>query len=326
MQQLKSWPVNFALKMFFREDKIMKFLIKKLSMFTCASITLIGLTGCDATSSMPSLDDLPFVGTTVVQISKPWQFEPLVTDNKCNTFTFDNVASFIDTYYVSTQGFESKKEATQIKLLENYLLSAVLVNRANLCLAEALELDKLMADLHEEKKILTLGSSISESDMEKHRKYSEKASDQIKQTIEEIDSLSPEKKERLTIGISTLIGGSFTFVQTYEHAFEVIKEVGDIKIQKNNNMMLQALEIGTSWLEKSSVLSIVYDGMYDVGSSWMESTTALYQFSQSNDIDIPPNATSMYRDMLNSQTVNEPEAQSAHNKAYNSVNNSANSD
>ena len=216
--------------------------------------------------------------------------------NECNTFSYDNIASFINTYYISSANNTSTDDAS-MKTLENYLLSAVLVNRANLCLAEALELKELISDLEEEREILIGGTSISSSEMNKHREYSTEASAAIKETVEEIDTLTPQQRENLTIGISTYIGGSFTFAQTYEHALEIVNEM---KANSSNSAMDWLNKI-PSLASKGSTLAFVYDGMYTVGEAWMDTTTSLYQFSKTNDVDLPDDATAMYRDMLSTQ-------------------------
>ncbi|MFW8590876.1 hypothetical protein ACOI22_08755 [Glaciecola sp. 2405UD65-10] len=267
----------------------------KTTRFTCAMFVAIALSGCDSTPSMPDLSQVNIFNQTI-EVSKPWQNEPLVKGNECNTFSYDNIASFINTYYISSANNTSTDDAS-MKTLENYLLSAVLVNRANLCLAEALELKELISDLEEEREILIGGTSISSSEMEKHREYSTEASAAIKETVEGIDALTPQQRENLTIGISTYIGGSYTFAQTYEHALKIVEEVKE----NSSNSAMDWLNKIPELASKGSTLAFVYDGMYSVGESWMDTTTSLYEFSKTNDVDLPDDATSMYRDMLSTQ-------------------------
>lgn len=271
--------------------------MKLLKKAVITTSVVLALSACD---SMPKMPEFSMPSFGAIDVQRDWTEEALIKTDNCNTFTFENISSFIDTYYIVGQRVQDKSDPAH-DALDNYLMSAVLINRANLCLAEALDLDEVIESLKQEKEDLTRGTSMSSAEMDRHRSSSVAASKAISQKLEEIDTIEPEQKEKLTIGISTLIGGTYTFANTYEKVVEVYE---DLDLDRNQTWQQWIISAPTKF-GKGRVIYFVYGGMPEIGKAWIDSTTNLYEFSQSNDIEVPSDATDMYRDMLRKREMVE---------------------
>ena len=260
-----------------------------------AGVTFTLLTGC---KSLPDMPSVPGFGS--IDVNRDWVSEPLIKTDSCNSFTMENVTSFINTYYISGQRVQTKNDPSQ-DALDNYLMSAVLVNRANLCLAEALELDEVIKELKAEKDALTRGTSMSSDEMERHRSYSVAATEAISKKLDEVKEVEPDKREKLAIGISTFMGGTYTFVNTYEKVLEVYK---DLNLDRKQTWQSRLIELPTQ-MGKGRVIYFVYNGMPEIGKVWVDSSKNLYSFSQANDIEVSGDATNMYRQMRQKRSVVE---------------------
>lgn len=267
--------------------------IKKIRTVTCLSAMWLALAGCQSTENT-FLDDfhMPW-SDKPIEVAKAWKDEPLITENQCDTFSPENISSFMQKYYQASLVGTVTEEKSGQRALENYFFSAVLINRANLCLAETLGLEELLDDLHKEKEILAGGTSINKEDMEKHRLYSQNASIAISEKVGEIEKLSPEQKKVATIGITAFLGGSYTSSRVLDHTEELVKKFNINKGGTFQQMWDSVVKTGS----QGTLIVFVYNGMTEVAKTWWDTGSNLYQFSVDNDIELPADATAMFRNM-----------------------------
>jgi len=146
------------------------------------AITLGACSATDATNSVSS-----FVSNVADTIkggegseAPKWANEPLIAENECNNFTRQNVENFLLTYDGSQDlTLSGNADQAGVKAMGTYLLSAALINKAQRCMADALALKETLDLLEQEKQIILGGTSLSNSEIEKHREYSAQASQEL---------------------------------------------------------------------------------------------------------------------------------------------------
>lgn len=229
-------------------------------------------------------------GTT--QVSKPlWADEPLLSASECNNLTAENITSFLVKYgTTSSLGLS----ASSRDLMEKYTFSSALINRANSCMAQALDLKEVVAQLDIERKILLSGTSLSSEEMDKHRAISASASDEIRSRAEQSGELGDEQKNNFTIGIVAYLGGIYETAGMRE---EVQKVATDMASAASGNVMASGFSMASTLIGGGSALYTVASGFPDHGKKIYNTAEFLIDYSQSNDIDLPADATNQFGDV-----------------------------
>jgi hypothetical protein len=231
-----------------------------------------------------------------------WANEPIIQQNQCNTFTRENIQSFIDAYGgAAAYTLSGSADEAGIKAMGTYLLSATLINKAQRCMAEALALKETMSVLEQEKQILLSGTSLSNSEIEKHREYSAQASQEIQSYSEKGEKLSPDMREAFILGVTTFLTGTYTTTRIHDAVADYTKEVSKSvkestqRAQNNPNKMLGWMQGALEVFDRSSKGGAT---MYIIGSGLVPHTKNLYatgeyliDYSKSNDLDVPADAT-----------------------------------
>lgn len=242
-----------------------------------------------------------FETSTSKTTAPAWANEPLITAGECNSFTMDNVSSFVSTYDSQPMGPKDSAELAGQKAMDKYTLAAVLVNRAQLCMAQALDLKGTIETLEKEREILLSGTSLSKEEIEKHREYSAQASAEVKKFTSEIDTIEPEKRESLTLGIATFLTGSYTTVRVTDAVQTYIQRTSDdvsssAKVAQRQNTAQSWLAAGQSIFSKASgggtVIYNIASGMTDHVMSLYDTGNYFMEFAKSQDLNLPADATS----------------------------------
>lgn len=271
-----------------------------------SSITIgLCLSGCASTEndSGDSMLGGMFESSASSSSAPAWANEPLITSGECNSFTMDNVTSFVSTYASQPMAASDSAELAGQKALDKYTLAAVLVNRAQLCMAEALDLKGTIETLEKEREILLSGTSMSKEEIEKHREYSLEASSEVKKYTTEIDSIEPEKRETLTLGIGTFLTGSYTTLRVTDAVETYVKRTSDSISSSARSAKTKKSAEG--WLAAASNIFSKASGggeiIYNIASGMTDHVVNLYdtgnyfmEFAESQDLELPVDVTSSF--------------------------------
>lgn len=231
-----------------------------------------------------------------------WASEAIIRENQCNTFTRANIESFINSYGgASLYVLSGTADEAGIKAMGTYILSAALINKAQRCMAQALSLQETMSLLEQEKDILLSGTSFSSSEIEKHREYSAQASAQIKEYSQEIEQISPEKRQSFLLGVTTFLSGTYTTSRIQDAVVDYSKKVSDSvsqsaqRAQSNPNKVVGWMQSALEVFDKSSkggaTLYIIGSGLVPHGKNLYNTGEYLIDYSRNNNLDIPADAT-----------------------------------
>lgn len=281
--------------------------VKVVTSTMLLSALLGGCASTDEDSDGGMLDDLSnMMSSSDAGEEQPlWANEPLVTVDECNSFTMENIESFMTTYSANSQEIEtdSAKLAGK-KAMERYTLAAVLVNRAQLCMAEALNMKETIDTLRKEREILLSGTSMSKGEIEKHRQYSAQASEEVRAYSAKIDTIEPEKRETLILGISTYLTGTYTTVRVQDAVERFIKKSSDAisnntaKAKSSENKAMGWINAGLAVFDTtaggSATLYNIGSGMTDHLLNLYDTGTYLMSFAQSENLELPSDATSEF--------------------------------
>lgn len=269
--------------------------LKLLKTFALSTIVVASLAGCESTPKISN----PF-GNTSYDFDPKWKDSVVMIDNACTNFDFSNVLELIKTFYVANEAESYATGSDDTQVLQNYLLSATLINKANICLANALEISNALILLEKERNILLGGTSIDEDALVDHRAYSTEASEAIRTRIEQVKALKPQQKGNIAIGISTYIGGTYTAAETSKDLTKLVKTTLN-RTSESQGLIKQgwgAIEnLGREAMEvvgSATIIAFVSKGMPSVLENWLLTGKTLMEFAQANDIDVPDDATALY--------------------------------
>ena len=271
--------------------------------------SVIVLTACSATEIKQTVGDTyNNVAATITGSEAPaWASAPLIAESQCNSFSYKNVENFL-AVYASKENYSLKGTANEAgqRAMGTYMISAALINKAQTCMAEALELKETITLLEEEKKIILSGTSLSESEITRHREISAEANEAIVSYSQQVDELSPQKSESLVLGISTFLTGTYTTVRMEDAIADYTKKVAEsssnsAKSVKNNNSP-------TAWLNAiADVFDTTAGGgatIANIGSGLVPHMKKLYstgeylmEYSRKNNLTLPSNATEEFMSM-----------------------------
>lgn len=239
-------------------------------------------------------------------VEKPaWQNEKLVTCDECNSITYDNVKSFVDAYYreEEKQRMSSGDEAAGQELMQSYTMASLLINRSQLCLAQALKLKEVTDDLLKEKEILLSGTSLSKKEIEKHREYSKEASQKIVSTTQETSTLTKEQRRNFSLGTATYLTGTYMTQKTAKDVAKYIQVIaGNISGETTavtGNDITNIFNKGASMLKLSGAtkaagtLKNLSAGIDDHMLNLATTSKSIYRYSQKQNLKLPAD-TSQY--------------------------------
>ncbi|WP_317930296.1 hypothetical protein [Halioxenophilus sp. WMMB6] len=268
---------------------------KKISLLLCTAIAL-------TVSNMANAGILDKFAPAGDNTKPLWADEPLVTDPSCDTFTFQNVLSFMDSY-IKTEELQDTVDdlsASAQELMQSYTTASILLNRSQLCLAEALELKEVTETLTKEKKILLSGTSLSKKEIKKHRSYSETASNEIIKATAQVDELKPEQRKNFSLGAGTYLAGSHTTSQILEdaraYATKATNAAKDCKenASTNNSVMdkfSSSLTCAQGPGKAANLLGILGSGGPDYTKNILDTGNSILEYSKANKIELPPDSS-----------------------------------
>lgn len=237
-------------------------------------------------------------------VEKPaWHNEKLVTCDECNSITYDNVKSFVDAYYreEEKQSMSSNDEAAGQELMQSYTMASLLINRSQLCLAQALKLKEVTDDLLKEKAILLCGTSLSKKEIKKHREYSKEASQKIISTTRKTSTLTKEQRKNFSLGTATYLTGTYMTQKTAKDVAKYIQVIAD-NISNDSTAVTDSnitniLNKGASMLKLSGTakaagtLKNLSAGIDDHMLNLATTSKSIYQYSRKQNLKLPADAS-----------------------------------
>lgn len=253
---------------------------------------LMTLVGCAATEDLMS-------NLSSKESSRPiWADEPLISGDQCDTLTVDNIKSFL-IKYSQAEDLESKSDEFGNEAMNTYTLASVLINRSQLCLSHALALKSTTENLLKEKAILLGGTSLSKKEIAQHREYSQAASKEIKAASAQVDSLAPEQKKSLILGITTYLSGTYTTMKIKKAMVKYVDKTSD-KLSATAKSAKSDYLGSAMDAVSGSFNSVLGDGkkIYDIvaglplhGKSLYETGTYFIEYANQQNLDLPSDTT-----------------------------------
>ena len=237
-------------------------------------------------------------------VEKPaWQNEKLITCDVCDSITYDNVTSFLKAYNLEEQKqrASAKDEAKGRELMQSYTMASLLINRSQLCMAQALKLKKVTENLLKEKEILLSGTSLSKKEIKKHREYSKEAGQEIIDATKKTGKLTQEQRKNFTFGTATYLTGTYMTQKTVKDAHKYLNTVSDktqkdIKAAKDGNITT-ILKNGVNSMPFSSAATAantvndLSSGIDDHMLNLAATSKSIYKYSKQQKLDLPADAT-----------------------------------
>lgn len=160
-----------------------------------------------------------------VQAKSHWNTDPMMVSGGCDGMEYSEVLSFMANY-VDTKYPADKKLASE-KMLADYSIAAALVNRAQECLAEALQLKDLADRLRREQALLSGGTSLSRKQIKRQRKLTMEANAEIQLAARGVEKLSPAMKQSFAQGTAAYLSGTYVTTQLYRGIDDYVKVAKD---------------------------------------------------------------------------------------------------
>lgn len=234
------------------------------------------------------------------KIAATWANDTLLSSDSCSGFTAADVITVISKYAVPKDSKDLGVSADN--LMATYMLSALSINRANICMADALDLKETKESLLEEKAILMSGTSMSEKEVEMHRKYSASASEKIMTASQEVESITPEQNLKLVVGISTFLFGTYNTYEIGESGEQLLSNLKDTGKKATSggfglSNLSSGIKAGFDTGKASLVVKKVVSGLPSHGENLYETGQYLMDFANSQDLELDSDATQVFNTM-----------------------------
>jgi hypothetical protein len=262
------------------------------------------LAGCGSTGESGEgsfLDNLTSNFADQAEEAPAWASEPLIQEDKCDSFSKENITSFVLTYQQQPFTLQTSASEAGKRAMQTYTLASALINRSQLCLAESLNLKATSEILLKEKEILLSGTSLSKKEIEKHRAYSSEASKEIQLATSKIDELSPEKRKTFILGVGTYLAGSYQTVRIKEAVANYLSKTSDtvtanasLAQSSGNNpvgWLVAGLNIATTATSGAATMYNIGGGLPDHLTNLYDTSQHLIEFSQSENLSLPSDIT-----------------------------------
>ncbi|WP_321392653.1 hypothetical protein [uncultured Desulfuromusa sp.] len=261
-------------------------------------MVLCSLMGCESTKS-----GMGRILPTQEFEHPAWYNEPLVTGDVCDTFTYDNVNSFLSSYEQEQQNLEKNSKEIKIqKMANSYTMASLLINRSQLCLCEALKLKNTTDDIEKEKQILLSGTSLSKNQIEMHREISNSISQKIIEASEQSKTLKEEQKRSFTLGSGIYLLGNYQTQKVSKSVLNYLAKVAEdlsFDNKSTSEFPLPSLEIlrekYSATYGAAKIINNIGSGIETHMLKTAETGQYLYLYSQKQNLDLPSD-TSAYID------------------------------
>ncbi|GGF63996.1 hypothetical protein [Alteromonas lipolytica] len=235
----------------------------------------------------------------------PWAKEAFLTKDNCADLSYMDMADFLVKYLpLSGDGKNIKKASDQV--MTSYILAALAVNQANICLAESLDLKSAKEELLKEREILTSGTSLSEKEIEKHREYADGASAEIRAKTLQTKLIEPAQQKSFVLGASTYLLGTYKTYVIKEDA-DNLMEVAEKDAQKEKKKssggfsmggLVDSVSKGGDYAAATGTLQDVLEGLPEHLPKLVATAKYFIEYAQSQDLKLEPDATEEFNEAI----------------------------
>lgn len=233
----------------------------------------------------------------------PWANDSFLTKTSCADLDLTVIRDFI-TKYTPERAASKKVKAASQQVMTSYVLAALAINQANICLAESLDLKSAKESLLKEREILKSGTSMSKKEIKKQRQYAAGASEAIRKKTMESKSIEPDQQKSFVLGASTYLLGTFKTYQIKEDGETLIEVVEkDAKGAKSSGFSLGgALDMaskGGDYVEATNTLNLVLKGMPKHLPKLVTTAKFFIEYANSQDLELDKDATEEFNSVGN---------------------------
>lgn len=235
--------------------------------------------------------------------AQTWTSDPVVAGEGCDDLEYVDIAVFLESYLTTSDSYEGSKKESSAAMLLHYTIASALVNRSQVCLAEALELKALTDQLKEQQALLTSGTSMSKQQVKKQRALTAEANAEIEAAAARVEELTPEQKERFGKGTSAYFAGTYATGEVFRSIEGFIAETGRAAEQQVNNgkprsgalgglgAMADAAKGAANVFGIAKGAGFVFKGLKDHTTELVATSQYLKSYSEQKDIELPDDAT-----------------------------------
>ncbi|NIB40219.1 hypothetical protein HBA55_11520 [Pseudomaricurvus alkylphenolicus] len=234
------------------------------------------------------------------EIDPAWSEDPVIASEDCADLSYPKAIKFLEKYYYPLLDYSDESKEAGVEMMGTYLIAESLISRSQICLAEALELKSLKADLQKRQQILTSGTSMSRKEMKKQRKLSAKANKAITRTANKTDELTPKQRKVFTAGSATFLAGTYATSRLKDAIAAYAAESGEdiqkaAEVDRSKGILglvnKENVKTVTSLFGKANTVSTLTSGLKEHIPNLFKTGKFLVRYAEQQKLDLPPDAT-----------------------------------
>lgn len=237
-----------------------------------------------------------------------WTNDAYLSSNSCFSDGESSTVSLVVSNIVSrymTKNYVTDVDVASYQLVQDYLIASLLVNRGNLCLAQAMGLKEVEEELLHEQQILLSGTSVSKKEVKRHRKIATSAASKIEAAADKLSEMAGEKKRYFSIGSITYLLGIVQTVrikQSFDNVLNATTTTATSTLASAKSGGIQGL--GRALAGASSVIKggggvlKVSKGIPKHLSNLVASGNTIVKYSEKYDVPLGEDVTSEFANVL----------------------------
>jgi len=249
-----------------------------------------------------------FIGqVAVAQDRLAWISDPIIQAESCDKLEYENVVTFLQTYFYPTLGYTAAQRKVGRDMMANYAIASALISRSQICLAEALELKKLTDQLKKQNAVLTSGTSMSKRQLKKQRKLTAEANEKISAAAEEAGELTPDQRKTFAMGTAAYLAGTYATAQLFRSVDDYLVETKDSVSETVESTTSDTSTFGLPGLGSvkkvvgtfgtANTVTVLFRGLNDHVGDLYTTSRFLMDYSQRQNIELPADATDQLASM-----------------------------
>lgn len=266
------------------------------SLFVPAALLLCSALSFQATAGFFSSDD---------KKPAPWSKEAFLASENCADLSYTDMSEFMLKYLPATGNSKKIKQASE-RVMTSYMLAALAVNQANICLAESLDLKDAKEELLKEREILTSGTSMSAKEMSKQREYAANASSAIREKTLKSQGIEPAQQKSFILGASTYLLGTYKTYVIKDDADKLIKVAeADMKKEKSKASsgfsiggIVDSVSNGSDYMAAYESLEDLTDGLPQHVTKLVATATFFIEYAESQELELDEDATAEFNEAI----------------------------
>ena len=235
--------------------------------------------------------------STIEAQSDRWNADPVASSAGCASLDHGEIEQFLARYLYPALAYSGSQQDSVALIPIHYAMATTLVLRAQICLAEALELKDLAFKLQEQVALLTSGTSMSRHQIKKQRELTDEANAEIDQATARLDELSPERRRLFARGTVAYLGGTYATWRVFNSIQQFVSDTKDelneaTKEEGHAGRKLAKFASGAFGRAKlTKDVSPVLGGLHEHTRNLYQTSRLLIDYADRQKIEIPTDAT-----------------------------------